>query len=116
MEIKEFEKIVDEAIEALPEEFKQAMDNVSLVVEEWPSRSIAKGHLLLGLYHGVPKTTWGRSQGQQIPDKISIYKGPIEYLGRGDRDKIRELIIDTVEHEIAHHFGISDKRLKTIGR
>lgn len=114
METSEFEKLVDEAVSALPEEFKKALDNVSVVVEDWPSNKVARGLLLLGLYHGVPKTIWGRWQGLQIPDKITIYKGPIEYLGKGDHDKIKTLITDTVEHEIAHHFGISDKRLKEI--
>lgn len=116
MEIVEFEKIVDEAVEALPKKFKEAMDNIQIVVEEWPSSNIAKGLLLLGLYHGIPKTVWGRWQGLQIPDKITIYKGPIEFLARGDEKKIRKLITDTVEHEIAHHFGISDKRLEKIKR
>lgn len=114
METSEFEKLVDEAVSALPEEFKKALDNVSVVVEDWPSNKVARGLLLLGLYHGVPKTIWGRWQGLQIPDKITIYKGPIEYLGKGNHDKIKALITDTVEHEIAHHFGISDRRLKAI--
>ena len=116
MDIEVFEKLVDEAVSTLPEKFKKALDNVSVVVEQWPSSNIAKGLLLLGLYHGVPKTIWGRWQGLQIPDKITIYKGPIEFLGKGDKDKIRELIVDTVEHEIAHHFGISDRRLGEIKR
>ncbi|MDO8487611.1 MAG: metallopeptidase family protein [Candidatus Curtissbacteria bacterium] len=116
MEISKFEKLVDEAIEDLPEEFKAAMDNVSIVVEEWPNSRVARGLLLLGLYHGIPKTVWGRWQGLQIPDKITIFRGPIEFLARGDEEKIRKLIIDTVEHEIAHHFGISDKRINEIKR
>lgn len=116
MEIEEFEKLVDRAIDALPEEFKKALDNVTVVVEQWPRGYLAKGILLLGLYTGIPKTVWGRWQGMQIPDKITIYKGPIEYLGRGDPVKIKAIIIDTVEHEIAHHFGISDKRLGEIKR
>lgn len=116
MEIEEFEKLVDKAVEVLPKEFKDAMDNVEIVIEEWPSKNIAKGHLLLGLYQGVPKTVWGRWQGQQVPDKISIYQGPIEYLGKGDIDKIKALITDTVKHEIAHHFGISDRRIDEIKR
>lgn len=114
MEISKFEQLVVEAVSALPEEFMKALDNVSVVVEQWPRSNIAKGLLLLGLYHGVPKTVWGRWQGLQIPDKITIYKGPIEFLARGDEKKIRKLIIDTVDHEIAHHFGIDDITLREI--
>lgn len=116
MEIEEFEKLTQEAVRSLPEKFKEALDNVSVVVEVWPSNNIARGHLLLGLYQGVPKTVWGRWQGQLVGDKITIYMGPIVYLARGDKDKIREMIIDTVQHEIAHHFGISDKRIGEIKR
>ncbi|MBI2598789.1 metallopeptidase family protein [Candidatus Curtissbacteria bacterium] len=114
MVTEEFKKIVSEAIEALPEKFKKAMDNVEVVVEQWPGVGMARGGLLLGLYQGVPKTVWGRGTGLQIPDKITIYKGPIEFLARGNKDKIKELVTDTVEHEIAHHFGISDKRIGEI--
>lgn len=114
MTIEEFEKLVNEAVESLPKEFKAAMDNVDVVVEELPSTRVSRGGLLLGLYQGVPKTVWGRWQGQILPDKISIYKGPIEYLARGDKQKIKELVLDTVQHEIAHHFGISDKRIGEI--
>ena len=116
MEIEEFEKTVDEAVDALPEEFKNALDNVSIVVEIWPASYVRRGMLLLGLYSGIPKTVWGRGLGQLIPDKITIYKGPIEFLARGDPKRIKALIVDTVEHEIAHHFGISDKRLVEIKR
>lgn len=116
MKIEEFEKLVDKAIESIPAEFRKALDNVSIVVEIWPRSYLARGVLLLGLYSGVPKTVWGRWQGLRIPDKITIYKGPIEFLARGDEKKIRRLIFDTVEHEIAHHFGISDKRLRELNR
>lgn len=116
MNIKEFEKLVDNAVGTLPDEFKSALDNVSVVVESWPRSYLARGILLLGLYSGVPKTVWGRWQGLQIPDKITIYKGPIEFLARGNEEKIKALIINTVEHEIAHHFGISDRRINEIKR
>ncbi|MEX2028807.1 MAG: metallopeptidase family protein [Candidatus Curtissbacteria bacterium] len=114
MEIEEFEKLVSEAVKALPGKFKDALDNVGVVVEQWPEAGMASGGLLLGLYQGVPKTVWGRGAGLRIPDKITIYKGPIEFLARGDRDKIKDLVTDTVEHEIAHHFGISDERIGEI--
>ena len=116
MDIEEFEKIVDSAVASIPKKFKKAIDNVSVVVEDIPRAKIAKGQLLLGLYQGTPKTAWGRYSGMMIPDKITIFKEPIEFLGRGDKRKIKELIIDTVLHEIAHHFGISDRRLSEIRR
>ena len=111
MQTKDFEKLVDSALAGLPQDFKSKLDNVQIVVEIWPKEEFAKGGLLLGLYQGVPKTTWGRGQATWLGDKITIFQGPIEWLGRGDEDKIKQLVVDTVEHEIAHHFGISDARL-----
>ena len=92
----EFEKLVVVALKDLPSEFKEKIDNVDVVVEDWPSLEIARGRLLLGLYQGVPKTTWGRVQGLKIPDKITIFRGPIEFLARGDEENIKNLVIDTV--------------------
>lgn len=114
MTVEEFEKIVFEALKDLPSEFKERIDNVDVVVEDWPSLEIARGRLLLGLYQGVPKTTWGRGQGLKIPDKITVFRGPIEFLSRGDAETVKKLIVDTVKHEIAHHFGISDARLSQL--
>ena len=112
----DFEKLVAEALVNLPQEFKEKMENVEVVVEDWPTADIAKGRLLLGLYQGVPKTTWGRGLAATIPDKITIFQGPIEFIARGDEESIKRLIIDTVQHEIAHHFGISDARLQDLKR
>lgn len=112
----EFEKLVDEALINLPDFFKKKLDNVQVVVEMWPKPEYARGRLLLGLYQGVPKTTWGRGLGSPLPDKISIFKGPIEWLSRGNEETVKRLVTDTVEHEIAHHFGISDARLRDINR
>ena len=111
MATEEFEKVVEKALENLPVFFKKKLDNVEVTVENWPKDKIAKGRLLLGLYYGVPKTTWGRNLAAILPDKITIYMGPILWLARGDETRTKELVIDTVTHEIAHHFGISDKRL-----
>lgn len=113
---EEFRKLVDEALGGLPKAFKEKVENVDVVVEMWPRTEFARGRLLLGLYQGVPKTTWGRNLGVIIPDKITIFQGPIEWLARGDIERIKELVIDTVEHEIAHHFGISDARLIELKR
>jgi len=116
MDSHDFEKLVQKALVNLPKEFKEKIDNVDVVVEMWPSAEVARGRLLLGLYQGVPKTVWGRGLGVRIPDKITIFQGPIEWLARGDERKVKQLVVDTVEHEIAHHFGISDARLEEIKR
>lgn len=116
MDAEDFENLVKGALTSLPDEFKQKIDNVDVVVEMWPSAEFARGRLLLGLYQGIPKTTWGRGMVTRLPDKITIFQGPIEWLARGDIDRIKELVIDTVEHEIAHHFGISDDRLREINK
>lgn len=109
-----FEQLVTEALKDLPSFFKEKMDNVQLVVEDWPSLHIAKGRLLLGLYQGVPKTKRGGGYTMVLPDKITIFKGPIELVSRGDKEAVKNLVIDTVQHEIAHHFGISDHRLRQL--
>ena len=111
---EDFKKIVRGALADLPTYFKKKMDNVEIVVEEWPSAEIAKGRLLLGLYQGIPKPKRGINYTMVLPDKITIFKGPIEFLSRGDENSLKNLVIDTVQHEIAHHFGISDARLQEL--
>ena len=114
MTTEDFNKLVSEALADLPTYFKKKMDNVEVVVEDWPSQEIAKGRLLLGLYQGIPKPKRGINYSMVLPDKITIYKGPIEFISRGDENTIKNLVIDTVRHEIAHHFGISDARLQEL--
>ncbi|OGD84514.1 hypothetical protein A3B51_02320 [Candidatus Curtissbacteria bacterium RIFCSPLOWO2_01_FULL_41_18] len=114
MKLEEFEKLTAEAIESLPDYFKQKLDNVQVVVEMWPSAEIAKGRLLLGLYQGIPKPKRGMSYTMVLPDKITVFMGPIELISKGDEQVMKNLVIDTVKHEIAHHFGISDARLREI--
>lgn len=114
MTSKEFEQLVTEALKDLPTFFKEKMDNVELVIEDCPDPTYSKGRLLLGLYHGVPKTKRGAGYTLVLPDKITIFKGPIELVSRGEKEAIKNLVIDTVQHEIAHHFGISDARLREL--
>ena len=114
METDEFEKLVIEAVESLPEFFKDKMDNVDLVVEDWPAAEFSRGRLLLGLYQGVPLPARGRGYSLVIPDKITIFQGPIMLVSGGHKDAIKKVVADTVKHEIAHHFGISDARLAEI--
>jgi len=114
MKGEEFEKFVKQALVNLPSFFKEKLDNVDIVVEEWASSDIARGRLLLGLYQGVPKPKRGTGYTLVLPDKITIFKGPIELVSKGNEEAIKDLMVDTIQHEIAHHFGISDSRLREL--
>ena len=117
----EFERLVARAVEQLPEEFQEYLENVDVVVENLPSRfqlrktHLGQGFTLLGLYEGVPLTERTTNYGMVTPDKITIFQKPIEDFCRsGDEIGIKDQIRKTVIHEIAHHFGISDERLEEI--
>ena len=118
MDRSHFEQLVEEAIESLPEDFKQRLDNVAVLIEDYPSprdeRRAAHGGILLGLYQGQPLTRRDSRYGMAFPDKISIYQGNIESICRTDAE-VREQVRKTVLHEIAHHFGIDDRRLRELG-
>ncbi len=108
----DFEQAVRDALDDLPAELRDAMSNVTIVVEEEPPA----GAPLLGLYQGVPLTR--RTSGYQgaLPDKITIYSGPLERLYGADAELLRAQVRHVVWHEVAHHFGISDERLVELGR
>jgi len=88
------------------------MSNVAIVVDEEPPY----GQPLLGLYQGVPLTRRGSGYVGALPDKITVYRGPLERLYGHDADTLRREIRHVVVHEVAHHFGISDERLRELGR
>jgi predicted Zn-dependent protease with MMP-like domain len=107
-----FEQLVSDALDELPDDIGNLMSNVAVTVEDEPP----PGSRLLGLYQGVP---WGRRgpyYAGALPDKITIYRGPIERLAAGNPERLRQQVRRTVFHEIAHHFGISDERLVEIDR
>jgi predicted Zn-dependent protease with MMP-like domain len=110
-----FEDWVLEAIEALPAAFRERLGSVAIVVQDWPTdaqlRSVgAPG--LYGLYQGVPRSRWG-ADNAAFPSKITIFRGPLTSRFRTPA-AMRAKVIDTVHHEIAHHFGISDERLREL--
>ena len=107
---EEFELAVEDAVAALPGELREAMSNVAIVIEDEPP----DGQPLLGLYEGVPLTERSSAYGGTPPDKISIYRGPLERLYGRDPGLLRDQIRRVVLHEIAHHFGISDERLEEL--
>jgi predicted Zn-dependent protease with MMP-like domain len=117
----QFEQLVAEALDDLPSFFQEKMSNVAVLVERWPSRStlrrsgVEPGHTLLGLYEGIPLTQRTHAYNLVTPDTITLYQGPIEAAAGGDFETIRQTVRHTVIHELAHHFGISDDRLRELG-
>jgi predicted Zn-dependent protease with MMP-like domain len=120
MDRDKFEELVAKAMDSLPEEFHNRLENIDVVVEAHPTpRQLAelggkRGGTLLGLYEGVPLTRRSRHYGMVVPDKITIFQKPIEAQCRNDTQIIAE-VKRVVLHEIAHHFGISDARLRQLG-
>ena len=118
---RRFEEIVVEAIDDIPDTLWNVIDNVAVTVEEWPTRrqiesvGLGPGHTLLGLYEGIARTRRSSHYGLVLPDKITIFRGPILQMCPPDENVIRTQIRRTVLHEIAHHFGISDERLVELG-
>ena len=117
---QQFDELVLSAIEELPDVFLDCLENVAIVVEEWPDGAtlqavgVRQRANLLGLYQGVPQTDRTRGYNLVMPDKISIYRRPILMRCRTESE-VRELVQRVVRHEIAHHFGIDDDRLTEIG-
>ena len=115
-----FEALVAQALNDLPDEFQDKMHNVDLVIADWPTRGelrqagLRRGDMLFGLYQGVPLTKRTTGYGLVLPDKITIYQGPIEAVCRTPR-QIRHKVLQVVLHELGHHFGIPEERLRELG-
>ena len=120
LSLAEFDNLVAEALDLLPLYFQEKMENVEVLVKTWPSRDelrragVPSNHTLLGLYSGIPLTERTHAYGLVLPDTITLYQGPIEEAA-GSRKEIVHVVRHTVIHEIAHHFGISDDRLRELG-
>ena len=119
MEQTQFEKLVKESILELPEIIRQKMENVALCVEQKPSREQLRklgtrsGGILLGLYEGVPKTTYGRGFGMMLPDKITIFQDAIDGFAK-DHEAVKKIVKKVVRHEIGHHFGFDEKSIRRL--
>jgi predicted Zn-dependent protease with MMP-like domain len=117
-ETVDFHELVERALEGLPPELSELLDNVAIVVDDWPGYSTPlvaddPDDTLYGLYEGVPLTERGAGYHGTLPDKITIFRGPLERdFPRGE---LEEQIRITVVHEIAHHFGIDEERLEDLG-
>lgn len=121
MDRERFEQLVAQAVQELPDEFQERLENIDIMVEDFPSpdqlsrTDLKKGFTLLGLYEGVPLTRRHVNYGMVVPDKITIFQKAIEGKCSGYYEMdIKVEIQKVVRHEIAHHFGIGDARLKEI--
>ncbi len=115
MDRPSFEKLVEHALQGLPRRFKKRLQNISVEVEDRPSRELLEdmgieSGTLFGLYQGVPLTRREWNYGNVLPDRIVIYQRPIEQAAQSN-DDIEEIVRDTVIHEVGHYFGFSDAEL-----
>lgn len=119
MEKTRFKGLVLQAIALIPDEFQDYISDVDVVVEDYPTQEqlagnlIKEGQHLLGLYEGVPLTERHEYRGI-LPDKITLFQESIEAVSSSDDDIVKE-VRETVLHEVAHHFGIDDRRLDELG-
>jgi predicted Zn-dependent protease with MMP-like domain len=122
MEREEFERIVERAFDRLPQNFKEAVENVGILVEDLPSDDVVRKmrltsrRTLLGLYQGVPLNQRGSWYGMTgvVPDKISLYQKNIEAVCRTD-EQIEQKIVEVLIHELGHYFGMDEKEIRNAG-
>ena len=108
---RRFQKLAAEALDSLPEWVRASMDNVEVLIEDEPPDGETN---LLGLYVGVPLTD--RVDGaMMLPDRITLFQRNIEREAGDDEEELRRSVVETVVHEVAHHFGIDDVRLDELG-
>lgn len=116
----EFETLVSEGIAAIPERFLSRLENIAIVIADTPTpeqlayAGLGEGEAmeLLGLYEGIPLTERGAEYGMVLPDRITVFKLPTLEEANGDREQVREIVRDTVWHEIAHYFGYDDDAIE----
>jgi predicted Zn-dependent protease with MMP-like domain len=113
--LRSFELLVKEAVTSLPEEIKKNLENVAIIIEEdFPDKKKSKENQeLLGLYHGVPKRERGFWYGNTLPDRIVIFKRPLERIST-HWEELKENIRRTVFHEVGHYFGLSEDDLRSL--
>ena len=122
MSAQEFEDVVGDALDRLPADLAEAMDNVVVLVQDEPDPEILTAEdydeaglpTLLGLYDGVPLTERDEGWSMVLPDRILIFRGPLERWCTSREELVEEIMV-TVIHEVAHHFGIPDERLHELG-
>jgi predicted Zn-dependent protease with MMP-like domain len=116
---RQFEALVEKALRQLPRKFRQRIANIAVVVEDWADAQtleqmgIEPPDTLYGLYQGIDLTRRDSSYGNVLPDVITIYQGPIEE-DAADEEEMREIVRETVIHELGHYFGLDDETMHRI--
>jgi predicted Zn-dependent protease with MMP-like domain len=116
----EFEQVVAKAIAGIPREFRDKLENVVVTVQDWPDPQLLEemglpsGRAVFGIYQGIPLIKQSPYQTATFPHRITLFQGPLEQFCRTDNQLMRQ-IRKTVLHEIGHHFGISEQRLRELG-
>lgn len=114
-----FEKLAAEAVTLIPERFRDAMTNLAIVIEDEPTADllaemgIEPPDSLYGLYSGTPLTERGWDDGNRLPDRITLFQGPIE-ADCWDEDEVCVVIGETLIHEVGHYFGLSEDEIDAI--
>jgi predicted Zn-dependent protease with MMP-like domain len=111
----DFDSVIDDTIDDLPLAFAEQLGSVAIVIEDEPTPdqlASVNAFGLFGLYQGVPRTRWG-ADGVPLVSKITLFRGPLTRANRSP-EQLREAIRETLHHEIAHHFGIDDERLREL--
>jgi predicted Zn-dependent protease with MMP-like domain len=120
MQRREFEKLVEAALATIPVNFRRAIANMAIVVEDEPSAELLKEmefephDTLLGLYQGTPLPERTSTHGNTLPDVITLFQGPIESEAEGDPEEIIFEIGETLIHELGHYFGLSEDEIEEI--
>lgn len=118
MDRETFETMVLDVIHKLPEEFASRLDNVEFFVEEYPNQEqltkgrVPRGMTLFGLYEGVPRTKRGNAYNAVLPDRITIFAGPILASSGYEHERVKRQIRSTVLHELGHYFGMSEEEIR----
>jgi predicted Zn-dependent protease with MMP-like domain len=117
----DFERLVEEAWETIPESFREHFSNLTVVVEDEPraehleSAGVPPSHTLLGLYQGIPLSQRGWNYNMALPDQVTIFQRPIERAARSPRE-IPRIVYETLWHELAHHLGMDEKQVRAAER
>jgi predicted Zn-dependent protease with MMP-like domain len=121
MRREDFERLVEQAWETIPESFRERFSNLTILVEDEPRRQhldsagVPRGDTLLGLYQGIPLLKRGWGYNMALPDQVTLFQGPIERAARSKRE-IPRIVYETLWHELAHHLGMNETEVREAER